>query len=109
MQLWQILVPTVRNCGRPFRLRHHRVWDKWVRDISGGLTVFQPVKGTWVAPDGSLFTERMIPVLVACTREQIERVADFTAKHYQQLAVAFWKVSDEFVIKNYELVDKLAS
>lgn len=102
MTLYEILVPTVRNNGRPFRLRHHRVFDKWVRKLCGGLTIFQPAKGQWLAPDGTVFSERMIPVRIACSREQIERIADFVAKHYEQLAVMYWLVSSEVAIKHYK-------
>ena len=99
--LWEVLVPTVSNTGRPFRTRHHRVWDKKVRAIAGGLTLIKPVSGQWVAPCGTLFSERMIPVRVACTAKQMEQIADWVAKHYLQLAVMYWKVSDEVVIKHY--------
>jgi hypothetical protein len=99
--LWTVLVPTISNEGKPFRTRFHRVWDEKVRAIAGGLTVLVPAKGQWVAPDGGLFVERMIPVLVACSGEQIERIADMTAKYYGQEAVMFWKVSDEVRIKHY--------
>lgn len=98
-ELWEILVPTVRNDGHPFRTRYHRVWDAKVRAITGGLTVLHPAKGQWVAPDGRLFAERMIPVRIACTQEQIEKIADFTIDHYQQIAVLYYRVSDKVFIK----------
>ena len=62
-KLWEILVPTVRNDGRPFRLRYHRVWDARVKAIAGGLTVVTPVRGTWASPTSEVFKERMIPPL----------------------------------------------
>ncbi len=101
MELWNIIIPTANNDGRPFRTRHHRVWDKKVRVITGGLTIYQPVRGQWVAPDGTLFVERMIPVLISCSCDQIELIADWTAKHYGQKAVLFWLVSKEVCIKHY--------
>lgn len=100
--LWEILVPTIRNDGRPFRTRYHRVWDGKVRKIAGGLTVIQPIKGQWISPDGTLFKERMIPVRIMCTKEQIEEIADMTAKYYGQLAIMFYKVSDEAYVKHYK-------
>lgn len=100
--LWEILVPTVSNDGKPFRTRYHRIWDSRVREITGGLTIVQPVKGQWVSPNGKLFRERMIPVRIACTREEIEAIADFTAKYYGQLAIMFIKISEEVVIKYYD-------
>lgn len=62
-ELWEILVPTVRNDGKPYRLRYHKVWDDKVRAISGGLTVMPVAKGQWVYKE-ELFTERMIPVRI---------------------------------------------
>lgn len=101
MKLWTILVPTVRPDGRPFRLRFHRVWDAKVREIAGGLTVLEPAKGQWLSPDGELFAERMIPVLLGCSGQQIEKIADMTAAYYSQRAVMYWQVSDNVVIKHY--------
>lgn len=99
--LYEILVPTVRNDGRPIRVRCHRVWDAKVRAITGGLTILQPAKGQWVSLDGTLFAERMIPVRIMCTKNQIERIADETAKFYEQLAVMYYRISDEVVVKHY--------
>lgn len=97
--LWEILVPTISNAGKPFRLRFHRVWDKKVREISGGLTVMPVAKGQWLAPDGTLFAERMIPVRVMATRLQMDRIVDMTLKYYDQLAVLAYKVSDEVILR----------
>jgi hypothetical protein len=99
--LYEILVPTVRNNGKPIRRRFHRVWDEKVRKISGGLTVLTPAKGQWISPSGELFQERMIPVRIKCTREQIDKISDMTAEYYEQEAVMFYRVSDEVVIKHY--------
>ena len=101
MNLYEILVPTVRNDGRPIRTRFHRVWDAKVRAIAGWLTILTPAKGQWMSWDNVLFVERMIPVRIACTPEQIEQIADMTAKYYEQHAVLFYKVSDEVRIKHY--------
>lgn len=99
VSLWEILVPTQRNDGRAIRTRFHRVWDDKVRAIAGGLTILAPARGQWVAPDGALFRERMIPVRIVCTRAQIEAIIDITLKYYEQLAVLAYKVSDEVVLK----------
>src|SRR5690348_6907007 len=101
MKLWTVLVPTVRNDGRPFHLRYHRLWDEKVRAITGGMTIHQPTKGQWVAQDGRIYNERMIPVLLACSERQIEDIADLSAKHYEQEAIMYWLVSDKVVIKHY--------
>ena len=102
MQLWEILVPTVRRIGnKPYTTRYHRVWDTRVRAITGGLTILTPAKGQWVCPSGILYAERMIPVRLMCTEEQIVQIADLTAKYYDQLAVMYYKVSDKVIIRNY--------
>ena len=97
--LWEILVPTVRNNGKPFRTRHHRGWDEQVRRISGGLTILPVAKGQWVSPAGDLFAERMIPVRIICTRSQMEEIIRRTIKHYDQLAVLAYKISDEVMLR----------
>lgn len=100
--LYEILVPTQRNDGRPIRTRCHRVWDAMVRAISGGLTIMTPAKGQWIAPTGQLYAERMIPVRIICTHREAEQIADLTAKFYEQLAVMFYRVSDSVTIKHYD-------
>lgn len=101
MCLYEILVPTQNNDGKPFRTRFHKVWDEKVRKITGGLTIIPPVKGEWIRSDGKLFQERMIPVRIACTPEQMDQIADMTAKYYNQLAIMYYLVSKEVTIKNY--------
>jgi len=98
--IWEILVPTVRNDGRPFRLRFHRVFDEKVKEISGGLTVSAKTKGHWLSPDGELFVEHMIPVKLICTKEQIEAIVDFALVYYEQKAILAYKISDDFILKH---------
>jgi hypothetical protein len=102
IQFYEILVPTISNEGKPYRLKYHRVWDNIVREISGGLTIIAPIKGQWVSTNGEVFKERMIPVRLACSKEQIEEIADITAKYYNQKAIIYYLISDEVTIKNYE-------
>jgi hypothetical protein len=103
VSLYEILVPTVRQFSPPkfYKLKYHRQWDDKVREICGGLTIMTPVKGQWVAPCGTLFIERMIPVRIACTESQIDQIADFTAEHYSQKAVIYYRISDFVRIKEY--------
>lgn len=57
-----------------------------------------PVKGQWISPDGKLYRDRVIPVKIAATREQFQKIIQITIKHYNQLAVMGYKVSDEVFI-----------
>ncbi len=104
MKFYEILVPTISNEGKPYKTRYHRVWDSKVREITGGLTIIPPIRGQWVSAQGELFKERMIPVRIACSKEQIEQIADITAKHYDQKAIMYYLISDEVTIKNYDNV-----
>lgn len=97
-QLWEILVPTVRNDGRPFRLRYHRVWDERVKAVCGGLTIVAPVRGVWVSQESETFKERMIPVRIMCTREEIMVIAFMSKDYYEQLAIMVYLVSAEVLI-----------
>lgn len=106
MSIWEILVPTVMPNGRPIRTRQHREWDNRVRRITGGLTVMPPARGQWVSPDNKLFVERMIPVRIACSREQIIQIADMTGAFYQQQAVMYYHISDEVHIRECNGNDK---
>lgn len=100
MTLYELLVPTIMN-DKPIRTRYHRVFDKKVREISGGLTILRPAIGNWISPSGELFVERMIPVRIACSRDDIEKIADIAASYYKQRAIMFYKISDDVHIKHY--------
>lgn len=98
-ELWEILVPTKRRSdGAPIRTRFHRVWDAKIEAICGGMTITPPGKGTWLH-EGKRERERMIPVKIMCTREQIEVIVDLTMEHYDQIAVMAYRVSDEIILK----------
>ena len=97
--LWEILVPSATNDGVDILISYHREWDEKVRKICGGLTILKSAKGQWVSPDGRLFKEKMIPVRVACTKEQIEQIMDITLKHYDQEEVLAYKISDTVIFK----------
>jgi len=96
--LWEILVPTVRKDGKPYRTRYHRVWDEKVREISHGLTVLTPSKGQWIAPSGELIAERVIPVRFMASRNQAGQIVDFTLQYYDQEAVMCYLISSEVII-----------
>lgn len=92
--LWEVLVPTVRNDGRPIHTRFHRIWDTKVKEISGGLTILHPTIGYWV-DEGKTQKERMIPVRIICTKEQIKKILVITLKYYEQKAITWYKLSTE--------------
>jgi hypothetical protein len=96
--LWEIYVPTISNEGKPFRTRHHKVWDERVRKISSGLTIYKPAKGQWIdRTDDKLYEERMIPVRIACNEVQIRKIMEITKQHYKQIDVMAYQVSDRVI------------
>jgi hypothetical protein len=100
-QLWEILVPyRMGPKGRKtVPLPHHWIWDEKVRSITGGLTIFKCARGQWVDPATNvLYKEPVIPVRIACTEEQIDLIAEFTATHYKQHAVFTSLVSEKVKI-----------
>lgn len=96
------MVPTLYgDTEKPIRTRHHRVWDQRVRKITGGLTIGAVSKGQWVNPeDGKLWEERIIPVQIACTDEQMQKIVSFSLTHYRQQAIMFAVLSDQVFIVN---------
>jgi hypothetical protein len=102
LAMYEIMVPMTDNEGTKFDVSYHQQWDDFVRGITGGLTVMSPaVVGLWTAADGTIYRERPIPVHIACTEEQINLIADWTATHYRQLAIMFCLISREVTIKHY--------
>jgi len=100
--MWEILVPTVvpnTNGENFFKTRFHKTWDERVRKITHGLTIMPPTKGQWVSPTGTLFVERMIPVRIVATHEEIHAVMDMTLEHYEQETVMCYRISDEVIFK----------
>jgi hypothetical protein len=94
--LYEIYVPTQKNCGKPIKTRQHREWDRRVRRVSGGLTIFKPVIGQWVdTSDDKLYKERMIPVRIIATPEEMKVIGTMTKIFYEQITVLYYRLSNE--------------
>ena len=100
--VWEILVPASSKEKKWINYQHHKSWDAYVRSVSGGLTIFSGAKGEWESPDGTLYRDRMIPVRIACTKDEIKTIAKFTIKHYAEEAVLYYKVSSKINILHDE-------
>jgi hypothetical protein len=98
MILWEILVPTqFEDNKKPVRLAHHRRWDLYASKFSNGLTIIRPAKGYWTH-EGKLYSDRVIPVRLTCSRQELEKILKFTKSHYRQIAVMAYKLSSEVII-----------
>lgn len=100
-KLYEILVPTIYgDTSKPIRTRHHKEWDKFVRKISGGLTILKSGKGQWVHK-GNLLEEKVIPVRIFCKPKQMEEIVSFSLRHYRQHAIMYYVASVEcFIVQN---------
>ena len=97
-KMWEIFVPTIRANGKPIRTRHHKVWDKKVIEISGGLTIYSPIVGKW--RNGREYVDRMIPVRILATSDDMKKIVDITLKHYpDEEAIMAYMISDEYILK----------
>ena len=107
--LYEVLIPTMWGYPvvKPIRTAHHKNWDKEVIKITGGLTLMKPAQGRWV-DKGIEYPERVIPVRIMCEEKenspewgggtdkcQINKIIEFTLKHYRQKAVLYYVVSRE--------------
>lgn len=103
MEIWGILVPTEID-DQKVPVSYHSQWDAKVIKITNGLTVMTPVKGCWVNPEFKQTTirERMIPVMIMATAEQMEVISDITAEHYRQMAIMYYRMSDQVHIRHYK-------
>jgi len=98
--LYQIMVPTIYgDTMKPISTKHHKNWDAYVRNITGGLTITGVSKGQWVDPKtGALWVERIIPVQIACTQSEMENIVKFSLSHYRQKAIMYCLLSNEIKI-----------
>lgn len=96
--LYELLVPTIYgDTLKPISTKHHKEWDKWIRQRSGGLTILTPAKGQWVH-ENKLFEERIIPVRIMCSEKLMTKIVKFTKSHYRQKAIMFFLLSDQCFI-----------
>ncbi len=98
--MWEVLVPTHSNNNEKYPESHHYKWDEFVRNISWWLTINKVAKWQWLSENHTLYKEYMIPVRIACTKQQIHEIIDFTNNHYKQEAVCATRISDEVIIKS---------
>ena len=99
-ELWEILVPASNNKDKAFTYEHHKAWDEFVKNLTGGVTIMKTAKGQWVSPEGELYVDRMIPCRIVCNEEQISEIIDFTIEHYDQEAVLAYRISTNVILRH---------
>lgn len=96
LELWEILIPTtIKN--DPINIGYHMDWDSKIRKLTKGLTILNTVKGQWEPYEDDVYEERMIPVRIACTKEQLDNILSFTIKYYQQQEIFAYRISDKII------------
>ena len=99
IELWEILVPTIDRQKTEYIKGFHKKWDAKVRAITGGLTIRPVKKGQWVHPESkNLSAERMIPVKIAATQEQMLYICKMTAEYYDQEVIMAYRISDRVIM-----------
>jgi hypothetical protein len=109
--LYEVLVPTIYgDTLKPIRTAHHKEWDKYIQTITGGLTILSSAKGKWIYK-GVEYPEKIIPVRVmveetqTIEKTQINKIINFTLRHYRQNAVMYYVISREVeIVYSQELV-----
>ncbi len=91
--LWRIFLPVADNDGFVFLDRHHKKFSDRVLNVSGGSTENPWSAGKWIN-EGRLHKERMIPLEFLATTEQADMIAAFAAKHYDQIEIMCYPISD---------------
>ena len=98
-EMWEILIPKGRDKDHDYTVAYHQVWDKKVRQLTGGLTVYHSGEGSWISPTGKLYTERVIPVRVACTgAATMDKIAEMALDHYSQEAVMYYRIGTAYTM-----------
>lgn len=100
-KLWGILVPRCSRYGKEYPLSYHKKWDEKVRSMAGGITILRSAKGHWVNHKGKLFVEEMIPVMIYCNEQIVDKIIKYTLKYYHQESVMAYEISS-----NVKLVKK---
>lgn len=102
-KVWELYVPTMRKNGKPIHTRFHRVWDKKVMAITGGLSIHRPSIGYWINPEKTLYREKMIPVRIVATDDEIKKVIEITLLHYEdEEAILCYRISNEVILQERE-------
>jgi len=96
LTLWEILVPAADNAGKEFTIDFHRQWDAKVRIIAGGMTIMKAARGQWTSPETfTVYSEKMLPVRIACMQNEMAIIAAMTKEHYAQEKVMYYKIASE--------------
>ncbi len=91
--LWAVLVPVQDKHGVMFPQRHHDWFFKKVRRISGGITRNPMAQGEW-KHKRRLYSEPVVSLMFLATDEEADKVAATGRKHYRQIEVIYYVVSN---------------
>lgn len=102
--VWRIMVPEKDNCGRRFSARENLAWEDAVINISGGWTIQPLATGAWTdGEEDTVQIERMKPVDIICTDEQIKQIVNLTGHRFRQKVVLAYKISEHIIYEPFEM------
>lgn len=97
LKLYEILVPMNFPDSTKISTEWHQKWDEKVCKISKGLTIFgSSISGRYFS-HGKVVTDDSIAVRIACTPEEILKIAEITLKHYKQEAFIYYSIGEAFI------------
>lgn len=92
--LWEILIPVADNDGDIFPRGYTKKWEKKVLDMAGGYSALNPWNGAWKNGD-KIYRERMTPYRIRCDEDTIAELANLAGKHFGQLAMMYYEISND--------------
>jgi hypothetical protein len=95
--MWEILIPAYDD-KEEFTIDHHKVFDGFVKEKAGGITILRGAKGEWISPEGELYKDKIIPCRICCSFGDIKSIMEFALEHYNQKTIMAYKISDHVLM-----------
>jgi len=99
--LWEIMIPKNIDKHTIFHVSSHRQWNKYVEELTGGMVFFSNLDRRWISSTKtSPYFDNKIPVRIFCSKEQMDKIIDFTMQHYDQKHVIAYELSNNIILKH---------
>ena len=99
-KLYEILIPIINNRGERFSAEHHKKWNNKALKIAGKFIIMKVIKEEWINLFGKEFYKnKMIPIRISCTKNQIEKIIQITIKHYNQEVILAYIISEKALLR----------
>ena len=58
----------------------------------------KPAKGLW-EHEANVYSDRVIPVRIKAMKQEMMKIANMTIQHYEQLAVMYYRLSNDCIVQ----------